>query len=80
MAKAPTTAEPRPKATDVLTSIADQALAFRYAGSNRMPTLVDIGRVVIAASRVLHIKDLDERISVENACVLAIAKKRELIN
>ena len=77
MAKAHQTAE-RPKALDTLIVITEQAIDFRYG--DRKPTLVDIGRVVIAASRVLHVKDLDERISVENAAVLAIAKKRELIN
>jgi hypothetical protein len=77
MAKASTTAE-RPRVLDTLIGITEQAIDFRYG--DRKPTLVDIGRVVIAASRVLHIKDLDERISVENATVLAIAKKRELIH
>jgi hypothetical protein len=29
---------------------------------------------------VLHIRDLDERISVENAAVMVLAKKRNLVN
>ena len=33
-----------------------------------------------ASSRVLRIADLDERISVENAAVMALAKKRNLVN
>jgi hypothetical protein len=70
--------ETKPKALDVLTSIADQAIDFRYA--DRRVTLVDVGRAVIAASRVIHIKDLDERISCENAAVVAIAKKRQLVS
>lgn len=74
----PTTADERPKALDTLIGITDRALAFRYV--DRTPTLVDIGRVVIAASRVLHIRDLDERISVENATVLALAKRRNLVS
>jgi hypothetical protein len=41
---------------------------------------LDIARVVSASSRVLHIRDLDERISVENAAVMALAKKRQLVN
>jgi hypothetical protein len=78
MAKATTPTTERPKALDVLTNIADQAIEFRYA--DRRVTLVDVGRAVIAASRVLHIRDLDERISCENAAVLGIAKKRQLVS
>jgi hypothetical protein len=62
----------------VLTSIAEQVLAFRYV--DRTPNLVDIGRAVIAASRALHVRDVDERISCENAAVMAIAKKRQLVS
>ena len=40
--------------------------------------LSDVARVVGASSRVLRIADLDERISVENATVMALAKKRRL--
>ncbi len=83
MSKAPvqsSTQPERPKALDTLIAITEQAIAFRYAGSNRVPSLVDIGRVTIAASRTLHIRDVDEKISLENACVMTIAKKRELIN
>jgi hypothetical protein len=80
MPKAPvqTTQPERPKALDTLIGITEQAIAFRYV--DRTPSLLDIGRVVIAASRTLRIADLDERISLENACVMAVAKKRELIN
>jgi hypothetical protein len=42
--------------------------------------MVDVGRAVIAASRVLAVRDLDERISVENAAVIQIAKERQLIS
>lgn len=77
MAKAPATTE-RPKALDVLVAIVDQAIDFRFA--ERVPTLADIARVVGASSRVLHIRDLDERISVENACVMVLAKKRNLVS
>jgi hypothetical protein len=68
----------RPKPLDTLIAITEQAIAFRYV--DRVPSLVDIGRITIAASRILHVKDLDEKISIENAAALAIAKKRELIN
>ena len=78
MAKTTTEVQSRPKVLDVLISIAEQALSFRY--TERQPTMVDIGRIVIAASRVLHIRDLDERISCENSAVLAIAKQRNLIS
>ena len=67
----------RPKAADVLVNISEAAIDFRYF--NRKVTLVDIGRVVIAASRVLRYDNVDERISVENAAVLALAKKRQLV-
>jgi hypothetical protein len=84
MAKAPSSTAAnaavaeRPRALDVLTNIAEQAIDLRYA--DRRVTLVDVGRAVIAASRVLHIRDLDERISVENAAVIQIAKKRQLVS
>jgi hypothetical protein len=68
----------RPKALDTLTAITEQVIAFRYA--DRTPNLVDIGRVVIGCSRAMHVKDTDERISVENATVLAIAKRHGIVN
>jgi hypothetical protein len=55
-------------------------LAYQRPLADRTPTLVDIGRVVIAASRMLHIKDLDERNSVKNTVVLALSKKRQLVS
>jgi len=33
-----------------------------------------------AASRVIHIKDLDERLETENRAVMAIARKRQLVS
>jgi hypothetical protein len=77
MPKVPTT-NSQPKALDTLTGIVELVLSFRYA--DKTPSLVDIGRAVIAASRAMHIKDLDERLSVENAAVLALAKKRQLVS
>jgi hypothetical protein len=78
MPKIPT-AQPSPaKAVDVLTSITQEALAFRFG--DKTVRLTDIGKLVIAASRVLNIRDADERISVENAAVIALAKKRNLLS
>jgi hypothetical protein len=77
MAKAPIAAE-RIKPLDTLVDVTEKVLAFRYV--DRQPNLVDIGRCVIAASRALHIKDLDERISCENAAVMSIAKRRQLVS
>ena len=71
--KAPTTTE-RPRPLDVLVGITESAIAFRFA--DRTPTISDVARVVAQASRVMHIRDLDERISVENAAVMAFAKQR----
>jgi hypothetical protein len=68
----------RPKALDTLVAIVDQAVAFRFA--ERVPTLADIARLVAASSRVLRFADLDERISCENSAVMALAKKRGLVN
>jgi hypothetical protein len=65
MPKVPTTTE-RPKALDTMVAITEMVLAFRM--HDRTPNLVDIGRAVI-----------DERISCENAAVMTIAKKRQLV-
>jgi hypothetical protein len=80
MAKAPTTTtEPRPRAIDVLVGIVDIVLAFRFA--ERTPTLSDMARVVSTASRLLRFSNLDEkRIECENAAVLALARKRQLVS
>jgi hypothetical protein len=75
MAKTPT-AE-RPKAVDALIDITERAIAFRY--TERNPTLSDVARVVSTASRLLRYDNIDERIEVENATVLALVKKRGLV-
>ena len=72
-----TTEQPN-KAVDALIGIVDVAIAFRFA--ERVPTLSDLARVVAASSRVLHIRDLDERIAVENGAVMVLAKKRGLVS
>ena len=70
MAKVST--EQQPKAVDALVGITEQAIAFRFA--DRAPGLNDIVRVVSTASRLLRYEDLDHRIEVENAAVLALAR------
>ena len=78
MAKTPQTSEKPKAALDTLVAIVDQAIDFRFA--EKVLSVADIARVVGASSRVLHIKDLDEKISVENAAVLVLAKRRGLVN
>jgi hypothetical protein len=68
----------RPKAVETLVGITEQAIAFRFA--DRAPGLNDIVRVVGTAGRLLRYDNVDERIEVENATVLALAKKRQLVS
>ena len=68
----------RPKALDVLVGVTELALTYRYP--ERTPTLSDMARVVSTASRLLRFSNLDERIETENLAVLALAKKRNLVN
>ena len=68
----------RPKALDVLVGVTELALTYRYP--ERAPTLADMARVVSTASRLLRFSNLDERIETENLAVLALAKKRNLVN
>ena len=75
MAKSPATEH---KAVETLVGITEQAIAFRFA--DRSPGLNDIVRVVSTASRLLRYEDIDHRIEVENAAVLALAKKRQLVS
>jgi hypothetical protein len=76
MAKA--TVTERPKAVDALVDITERAIAFRFA--DRTPSLNEMVRMVGTASRLLRYADQDERIEVENATVLALAKKRQLMS
>ena len=76
--KLPVKATEQPKALDALISIVDAAIPYRYPA--KIPTLSDLAHLVASASRVLHVRDLDERISAENAAVLALAKKRGLVS
>jgi len=77
MAKAETTTQ-RPKALDTLIGIVEQAVAFRYA--DRTPTLTDLARLASTASRCLRYDNVDEQISVTNAAVISVAKRRNLIS
>jgi hypothetical protein len=76
MAKASVTE--RPKAVEALVGITEQAIAFRFA--DKTVALSDVVRVVATASRLLRYDNVDERIEVENATVLALAKKRQLVS
>ena len=76
MPKVPTTEKPKP--VDVLTSLTEQVLAFRYA--DKTLTLADMARVVSGASRLLRFGDLDERIEYENAALMQLAKRRQLVS
>jgi hypothetical protein len=73
----PASATP-PQAVDTLVGITEAAIAFRFA--ERTPTLADVARVVSAASRVMHIRDREERVATENAAVITLAKKRLLVS
>jgi hypothetical protein len=68
----------QPKAVEALMGITEQAIAFRFA--DRSVSLSDVVRVVGTASRLLRYDNVDERIEVENATVLALAKKRQLVS
>jgi hypothetical protein len=75
--KQPAKTTEQPKALDASIGIVDLAIPYRYPNG---ATLADVARLIASASRVLHVRDLDERISVENAAVLALAKKRGLVS
>ena len=68
----------RPRALTTLVSIVDLAITFRFP--EKTPSMADIARTVGASSRVLHIRDLDERISIENLAVMEVARKRQLVS
>lgn len=77
MAKATATTE-RPRALDVLTSVSQAAIDFRFG--DKSPKLSDMARIVSVASRLFRFSNLDERIETENAALLQIAKERKLVN
>jgi hypothetical protein len=76
--KLPVKTTEQPKPLDALIGIVDLAIPVRFP--SRIPTLSDLARLVSAASRVLHIRDLDERIATENGAVMQLAKRRGLVS
>jgi hypothetical protein len=75
--KAPNKDVSKPKAVETLVSIAEIVLGFR---GEAKPTLGTVARIIGRASGLLRISDLDERISVENAATVAIARKLSLVS
>jgi hypothetical protein len=71
--------ENQPRAVEALASIVELALPFRM-GAGQQPTLSEIARLAGQASRLLRLADVDEKISVENAGTVALAKKRGLMS
>jgi hypothetical protein len=67
----------RPKATEALAAITEIVLQFR---DDEKPTLSGIARITGRASGLPRIQDLDERISVENAATVQIAKRHNLMS
>ncbi len=67
----------RPKATDALTAIVETALAFRNEERLNLATLA---RLANRGSWLLGVRDLDERISVENAATVALARKLGVVS
>jgi hypothetical protein len=68
----------RPKALDTLVAIVDLAVGYRF--QEKVPTLADIVRVTGASSRALSYDNVDEKIEVENATVMELARKRGLVS
>jgi hypothetical protein len=77
MSKSPIKTETanKQKATDVVIGIVESVLSYRNGGR---PSLAQIARIAGRASSMLHIDDVDEKISVENAATIAVAKKHSL--
>jgi hypothetical protein len=67
----------RPTATDTLVSISELVLKFR---GEEKPNLATVARVANRASGLLRLKDLDEKMEVENAATIQIAKKHGLMS
>ena len=78
--KAPikTTESDRPTALDTLTNICELAIEYRY--QKKPPSLADLVRLTGAASRALRYDNVDEKITIENAVVMELAKKRGLVS
>ena len=66
----------QPKAVETSVQLTEIALRFH----DDKPNLGTVSRIAGRASRLLRISDLDERISVENAATVALAKKLSLLD
>jgi hypothetical protein len=67
----------QPKAVDVLIEVVETVLKYRRIDK---PKLAVIAACANRASLLLRISDLDERIEVENATTVAMAKRHGLIS
>jgi hypothetical protein len=72
--KTPLKTEPasKPKAADTLITVAEAVLAYR---NEKRVTLALLSRIMNRASGMLRINDIDERMELENAATLTLAKK-----
>jgi hypothetical protein len=80
MSKTPTAkTEPtgQPKAADTLIAVAEAVLAYR---NEKRVTLALLSRLMNRASGMLRINDIDERLELENAATLTLAKKLGLVS
>jgi hypothetical protein len=69
-------AAPQPSATDVLVQITEIVMRWR----NERPTLGCVARACNRASGLLRLRDLDERLEVENSATIQLAKKMGLMS
>ena len=65
------------KSVEALVQIAD--VVFENRG-NEKPTFAEVARLANKASGLLRIKDRDEKLSIENAATIQIAKKYNLVS
>jgi hypothetical protein len=75
--KTETAASSAPKATDTLIAVAEAVLAYR---AEKRVTLALLSRLMNRASGMLRFDDLDQRLEVENAATIAMAKKLGLVS
>jgi hypothetical protein len=65
------------QAVELLCNIGEQVLTFH---GETKPTLSAISRLMGRASRLLQLKDLDERFAVENKATIELCQKLHLIS
>ena len=75
--KQATKTDNHPKALDTLVAIVDLIISHRFP--QKTPTLVELARVTSLANHSLRYSDRDEKVSVENAATLAVAKRLNVI-